>query len=173
MAAEALGRIGDPTAVPALLAALAEPADRVLTHSLTYALIQINDPEATRKGLASDDPAVRRAVLIALDQMGDGQFDPQTVAPLLAASAPELREAASWIAGHHPEWGEALAGFFRERLQAVPKLDPEDRADLERQLARFADSPAIRDLIADGLREVGARQRVSAQSPCERWPIPG
>src|SRR5581483_12380589 len=37
-AAEALGRIGDRSAVPALLAALKQPADRVLQHSLTYAL---------------------------------------------------------------------------------------------------------------------------------------
>jgi HEAT repeat protein len=43
-AAEALGRIGDARAVPDLLEAAASPADRVLEHSITYALIEINVP---------------------------------------------------------------------------------------------------------------------------------
>ena len=38
VAAEALGRIGAREAVPALLAAAGEPADRMLEHSLVYAL---------------------------------------------------------------------------------------------------------------------------------------
>ena len=47
-AAEALGRIGDKAAVPALLEAAGKPADRALEHSLTYALIEIADPEERR-----------------------------------------------------------------------------------------------------------------------------
>src|SRR5204863_2315394 len=35
-AAEALGRIGDATAVPALLEAASKPADRALEHALTF-----------------------------------------------------------------------------------------------------------------------------------------
>ena len=57
-AAEALGRIGDKSAVPALLKAVGElRPDRVLEHSLTYALIEIADPKGTAAGLASDQPA--------------------------------------------------------------------------------------------------------------------
>ena len=52
-ASEALGRIGDRSAVPALLAAAAETTDRVLAHSLTYALIQIADPKASAEGLTA------------------------------------------------------------------------------------------------------------------------
>ncbi len=43
LAAEALGRIGDKSAVPALLKAAGQPADRVLEHGLIYALIEIAD----------------------------------------------------------------------------------------------------------------------------------
>jgi len=38
-AATALGQIGDPRAVTALLAAAARPGDRFNEHSVTYALI--------------------------------------------------------------------------------------------------------------------------------------
>ena len=48
--------------------------------------------------------------------MEGGGLDPDAVAPELASSDPALKETASWIAGRHPEWGDALAGFLRERL---------------------------------------------------------
>lgn len=147
-AAEALGRIGAASAVPALLRALSEPMDRTLSHALTYALIEINDPDSTAHGLSSDNLAVQRASLIALDQMRDGELPASTVAPLLASPDPDLRAAASWIAGRHPEWGSTLAGFFEERLQVAHGLDSPARAELVRQLARFATSEAIRDLVA-------------------------
>src|SRR5262249_30760129 len=72
-AAEALGRIGDKSAVPALLAALAKENDSIVVHSLTYALIEIGDQHSTAAGLnwSKDKKAsVHRAVLIALDQAG-------------------------------------------------------------------------------------------------------
>src|SRR5882672_4248464 len=53
VAAEALGRIGKKSEVPALLAVSAEKHDRVLEHSLIYALIEIADPVATASGFAA------------------------------------------------------------------------------------------------------------------------
>src|SRR5262249_38602481 len=104
-AAEALGRIGDKSAVPEILAASATPSDSVMEHALTYALIEMSDPDGTAKGLASESVSTRRAALIALDQMGGGKLNPESVAPLLTSTEPALKEAASWIAGRHPEWG--------------------------------------------------------------------
>ena len=49
-AAEALGRLGDPAAVPALLSASALATDRAGAHSVTYALIEIADAKGTRAG---------------------------------------------------------------------------------------------------------------------------
>ena len=47
-AAEALGRIGRPEAVPALLEGVRQTAgDRFLQHALVYALLRINDRKAT------------------------------------------------------------------------------------------------------------------------------
>ncbi|WP_165249417.1 PVC-type heme-binding CxxCH protein [Paludisphaera soli] len=149
VAAEALGRIGDRSAIAPIVRALDDAAadDRFLHHSLTYALIQIDDPKATSGALDSANPRVRRAALMALDQMEGGGLDPRRTAALLADADPGVKEAAAWIIGRRPEWGQALAGFFGERLKR-DDLGPDDRKALEGQLASNAASPAVRDLLA-------------------------
>jgi putative membrane-bound dehydrogenase-like protein len=158
-AAEALGRIGDKSAVPALLEALAapeatklsEPSDRVLQHSLTYALIEIGDRDSIAAGLKSSNPYTKRGALIALDKIPSGKMEAATVAEELASSEPALKEAAWWIAGSHAEWGEALAGFLRTRLAAKPGTAAE-RDELTGHLARFARGNAVQKLLVDQLQ---------------------
>jgi len=176
-AAEALGRIGDKSAVPALLAAAnrvrgSKPeltdAARVLEHSLIFAMIEIGDREAvwgaaTRIGGApflplpcgeSEKPQpVRfsRAALLALDQMDGAGLKPETVVPLLTSRDPVLKQTASWIVGRHAEWGGAVANLLRQRLAAGALHEPE-RADLQSQLASLAKSPDIQELLAASLR---------------------
>ena len=179
-AAEALGRIGDGGTVAILLDAVerteGQTEDEVLTHSLTYALIEIADPAATRRGLGSSSSRVRRAVMLALDQMEgpQGQMDtggvgPETVIPLLSSADPLLRETAGWIVGRHVEWGGSLAGYFRGRLAAAKHDATNDdaarhdeakhdgRADLQRELARYAGDAAIQKLLADTVRGDGPK----------------
>ena len=153
-AAEALGRIGDRSAVAELLKALGELSapDRILEHSLTYALIEIDDPKGTSAGLASDQPRVRRAALAALDQMDRGGLKSEQVAEYLSSSDASLKETASWIIGRHSEWAGALAGFFGDRLKNG-KLSVAEQAELERQLARFASAPPIQSLLAENLSD--------------------
>jgi putative membrane-bound dehydrogenase-like protein len=150
--AEALGRIGDPTAVPALLEAAGRAPDRIMEHANTYALIEIDDPRSTRSGLTSSDARTRRAAMVALDQMDGGGLDAKLVAGLLTSDDATLKETASWIVGRHPEWAEALAGVMGARL-ARADLSAADRAELARQLGRFAESAPIRRLLADRLRD--------------------
>jgi putative membrane-bound dehydrogenase-like protein len=157
-AAEALGRIGDKSAVPALLAALGEPCDRALEHSLTFALIEIADPLGTAAGLKSPNPNTRRAALTALDQMEKGGLKDEAVTKELTSPDAKLRETAWWVAGHHPEWAPALAGFLRERL-AVQKISPAERDDLAGQLAKLARSRAGQKFLADELRAVDGKVR--------------
>ncbi len=150
VAAEALGRIGDKGAIPALLKALREPADRTLEHSLIYALIEIADPAATAAGLSSANHSERRGALIALDQMEGGKLQPEEVVRDLSASDPALKETAAWILGRHPAWGTTLVGVFRDRLSR-PEIAPQEAKDIASQLARFSANPSIEKLIGDQL----------------------
>ncbi|MDB5318714.1 MAG: putative rane-bound dehydrogenase [Phycisphaerales bacterium] len=154
-AAEALGRMGDAAAVPALSAALERPVDRALEHSLIYAMIEIGDAKGTGAGLASGSPAVRRAALVALDQMEAGGLKAEAVVADLSAADARLREAAAWIAGRHPEWGDALAETLGRRL-ADRGLSEGDRAELQHQLAKLAKGAAIQELLAARLSNATA-----------------
>ena len=155
-AAEALGRIGDPAAVPALLAAVAKAeGDRVLEHSLIYALIEIGDPEGVRPGLASQDVPTRRAALIALDQMPGDRLAPETLSEFLASDDLELSDAATWIAGLHPDWADKLASFYRRQLYS-DDVEGVRFVALERQLAVYAGAESIQDLLAERLGDVTA-----------------
>lgn len=155
--AEALGRTGDPKVVPALLEALAsEQNDRALDHSLAYALIEIANPGATAEGLKAPSPRVRRAALVALDQMPEGKLDPKAVLAELDAKDAGVKETAWWIAGRHPQWGGQLAGYFREQLKQVEKLTPAERDELTDRLAKFAKNEEVQTLIGDALANTPA-----------------
>ncbi|MES2790001.1 MAG: PVC-type heme-binding CxxCH protein [Planctomycetota bacterium] len=148
LAAEALGRIGDPQQAATLLAAAAAPSDRGRDHAITYALLELQNAPATVAGLQDPNPAVQRTALYVLDQLEDGKLEPQNVAKLLASSDVGLKEAAAWVIGRHPEWSEALVGFFQTRL-ADETLLAADRQELERQLAQFATAASVQKLLAD------------------------
>jgi putative membrane-bound dehydrogenase-like protein len=162
VAAEAVGRIGDKAAVTSLLEASRGVTDRILEHAFTYALIEIADPEGTAAGLAADDPHTRRTALIALDQMPGGGLAPEQILPLLTGAEPLLKETGQWIAGRHPEWGEAMAGFFRDRLAA--NLSGNEAGELQRQLNRFGRNAAIQALLASAANDstLGINARITA-----------
>ncbi len=160
-AAEALGRLGDETAVSALLAAAPNKRDRVLEHSLTYALIELNAPEPTALGLKSSRVAERCSALVALDQMNVKSLSVEMVAPWLAADDARVRQTAAWVASHHPDWGDGLAGFLRQRLTSAD-LNDAARSELETQLAQFASSASIQTLLSDLLSEPGTAPQVKA-----------
>jgi len=162
-AAEALGRFGDSAAVPELLESTANTDDEALLHSLTYALIEIADPAATRGGIESASPQTRRAALIALDQMEPKSLGPQTVVPLLSSNDTSLAETGAWIAGQHPEWGGALAGYFRSRLD-----DPQ----IVKQIQRFTTHPTIQQMLSQAA-EAGRITAVQAMAnaPVDEAPV--
>ena len=85
--------------------------------------------------------------MVALDQMDGGRLDAKATAELLGSTEPALKETASWIVGRHPEWAGALAGVLGERL-ARADLPAAERAELERQLGRFAEAAPIQRLLA-------------------------
>jgi len=161
-AAEALGRIGAKEAVPALLETASQPVDRILEHSITYALIEIADPKGTAAGLESKSSRSIRTAMVALDQMEGGGLDPKFVAGLLASTDPALKETAAWLVGRHRDWAPALAGVLGARLDKAD-LPAAERTELERQLGRFAQAAPIQKLLAARLSDAAA-PRATRQS---------
>ncbi len=152
IAAEALGRMKVKKSIPAILAALADEAnDRVLDHSLTYALIEIGDAKATAEGLKHPSPRVRRAVLAALENIPESKLDAKTMLAEVNDKNTALRETAWWIAGRHPQWGEHLAGYFQERLKQIEKLTPPEQDELVSRFVPFLKTEAVRKIAGDAL----------------------
>jgi len=149
-AAEAIGRIGAKECIDDLLAAAADYRGRFLDHSLTYALIEIGDHQRTVAGLTAESPHTRRAALLALENLSGGGLQPVLVIGLLDSNDSVMADTAWWITQRHPEWADAMEGFFRKNI-LDPQLAPDRLAPLTRHLARFSESPKIQDLMAAGL----------------------
>ena len=155
-AAEALGRIGDARAVMRLIERAGKTVDdRVLEHSITYALIEIGKAGGLAQFLNSTNSRIQRAALVALDQMNESDLKPEQILPLLKSPSPDLRKTTVWVASRHPEWGGALAGFFREHILASDFSD-DDRAEFQAQLAQFVGNDAVQQVIVETLKEPSA-----------------
>lgn len=137
-AANALGRIGRSEAVAELLEAAANlskgNSDRFLQHAYIFSLISINDAAATRRGLSADSFAERHAALLALDQMSNSQLNANDIGPLLAASDPELQQAAINVLARHPEWTSESIQLLDRWLQKE-ELD-DDRLNILAAIVR-------------------------------------
>jgi putative membrane-bound dehydrogenase-like protein len=146
-AAAALGRLKEGKAVNKLLEALARTDDdRMLEHALTYALIEIDQPQATARGLASANPTVRHGALMALSEMESGELSAQQVLPLLTSEISELRQAALMIIQRRDEWKASVAALLDQWLGGAAL--PPARVEVARQLiVRFGGDAAIQDLI--------------------------
>ena len=153
IAAEALGRMGDTIAVANLLDAADKADDRVLQHSIIYALIELADPVVTRKGLIRKDPKTIAAALIALDQMPGGELRATDVIPHLNSADDVLHDAARWVVAQHPEWGGELTQWLRTQLQSLPTTNDQEvsaiEANLESMLVGFSANAATQQLMAD------------------------
>jgi putative heme-binding domain-containing protein len=176
-AAEALGRIGKPEAVPALLEGLRRGGvDRFLEHALIYALIRIDDPKATQSALADPIPRVRQAALIALDQMKHGRLTRAQVVPLLDTADFDLQQAALAVIARRPEWAGETIGLLRQWLGS-PRLSAGQEHALIGALLAFGRQEDVVRLAADALTDPRTPTptrllllRVFARSPLDRLP---
>lgn len=121
-AATALGRIGNPRAIPALLTALETPIDRLLEHAIIHALIELNSPQETTVGLNSTNTLTRRGALIALDQMDNATLTRDMVTPLLDTGNKPLQQTALEIITKHPGWSNEILELLAEWLADSPNL---------------------------------------------------
>ena len=123
-AATALGRLGDPTAIEHLLAALANPIDidRTEDHAIIFALIEIDNVPLTRRGLVSDDPDSQRGALLALDQMTqavDGNLTAEDALRLVVSQNPRTQLAAAHVFSQHADWASHAAEVISPLLAAT------------------------------------------------------
>ena len=148
-AAEAIGRLENEAALPDLLrAASSASTDRVLQHSLTYALIEIGQPiDLVKLGQAKPTAMLERVATIANDQMQGGSVAPSQVVNWLKSKDPILKETATWLVGRHSEWGDSLAEYLRDRVLAENLSDAE-RTEVAQQLAQFSGHTSIQQLLA-------------------------
>ena len=157
----ALGQIGDARGMPALLAAAANPDDRFVEHSTIFSLITLNQPAALRKELTSADFKVRKAALIALDQMNASPLRRDDLRPLLSAPDKDLRAAAVWVVSRHPDWAEVVLRHLGEQLRN-PNTSQDELESAREALFAFAGNPAAQDLIEKLLADpaLGEKQTV-------------
>lgn len=179
-AAEALGRLGKSQAVPAILEGLRRgPGDRFLEHSLIYALIRIGSFENTLSALADPNPHVRRAGLIALDQMNgreealqhpvsrsasamnpyrgntfryvtNRQLTRAHIAPLLGDRDPAVQLALLETISHHSDWTDELLAVARQWVKHS-QLDPSHRDALITALLGAVADSRVQQLVADAI----------------------
>jgi len=153
-AAEALGRVGDVNAPQAILDALADCDQRVEEHSLIYALIELAQLEPLQAAARDARGRVRRAALIALDQMPEVELESTQVIPLLASDDPVLSDVAWWIVSRHPAWANEIVDYFRQEI-AIESAETARHSQLAQRLAKFAHDPAIQRLMGESLMNEG------------------
>lgn len=165
-AATALEQIGQPEAVPALLKAAQNPADRFVEHAVIHALIGLRQTAPLVTALQSPSSNERRAALIALDQMPGADpatrphLEPTHVRPFLTSKDDALWRAGIWAASHHPGWSDLIVTGIRARLDA-PTLSDADLVVLRDVMLSVCKDDEVQRLVAGGLR--GARASLAAE----------
>lgn len=150
-AASALGQIGDAVAVPALLASLKIPVDRVAEHAVIYSLIQIGETAPLRNALKDTSSQVRRAVAIALDQIEADKLPVADIIPLINSQVETDRKTGIWIAARHPSWSRSIVSLVDSLLNQSNTLSSYQE-DLTTLLMAFCENPEVQNLIVDRVR---------------------
>jgi len=135
--------------------------DRTLEHALIYALIRIDNRKLVIAGLGDSSPTVRRAALIALDQMNSGKLSRELVTPLLDTDDPALQKEALTIIGEHEGWAGETLTLLKTWLSEA-ELSPERAAVLRGFLVAQSADPEVQLLIAQSL--TGAETSQSAKA---------
>ncbi len=202
LAAEALGRIGDPAAIPSLLRGLElaknhlrgrEANDRGLDHALTYALIEIGPHADTLLGLTSSDPSgppgrargPRSERRPAESQGRAGELArrrpwPARVGAVDCPPASGMEQRADWLLARAASGPRQRARTSRSSRSAGAARQDEATQSLLADAVRSAEaSPgpariALRAMARSGLKELPAAWvQALAASAVARSPILG
>ncbi len=160
-AAVALGRIGDPGATAALVAALQDPE---LALAAAGALARIGDQgafPALLQLVGNRDVAVRQAAIAALNSIGHPEM-PGHIVQLLEDPDPVVRESALKIAGYfgYPDCLERALTCCRDEIDAVRRAAVEHLP--------FFDDPRVMSALVQALETDTAPVRAAAAGALAR-----
>jgi putative membrane-bound dehydrogenase-like protein len=158
-AATALGQIGDPRALPALLEGTATATDPFVRHALIYSLITFDQPAAIKKGLTHASPRVREAALIALDQMKTKSLSSGQVMKFLSDKSADLQRTALWVISHHPEWSHDVTKYLATRMKKGPLSENEKESFLNILIA-FREDPIVQSFVTDHIKTGTVEQKL-------------
>jgi putative heme-binding domain-containing protein len=145
-AATALGRIGNPDCIPALLAPLASTSDRFMEQALIFAMIEIDAREPVFAGLSNGNPKIQRGALLALDQMSHGGLTEDETAPLLRSKDIGLQKAALDVISRHSGWSKGVVDFLTACLNDQ-KMSPEQSALVAGALRSAIGNRSVQQLV--------------------------
>jgi len=149
-AATALEQIGDSRAIPALLEAARSIEDRFVEHTITHALIQLQQPGLLLSALQSSFPSEQKIALIALDQMENSPLQPDHLRSFLDSKEPELRNTGIWIATHRPEWSNMIVEFIEEWINNLDITEKEE-SELQDLITKFSSDVSLQNFLSDYL----------------------
>lgn len=154
----ALGQIGDARALPALIASAANPEDRFVEHSTIFSLTALNKGTELQRELQSSNYKVRKAALIALDQMDSSPLRREHISPLLKAPDNDLRSATLWVVSHHPDWAPVVLQHIDALLHqggiSSAELDP-----VRDSLLAFSSDAAAQNFVGKLLRDASLGEK--------------
>ncbi len=151
-AATALGQIGNDRAVSALLSASGDPEDRFVEHAIIYSLITLDNPDPLIVALDNPSANVRKAALIALDQMDNSPLRKNHLAPFLASGDAQLQNTGIWVASHHPDWTGIVIDFLATRLE-MAELSDTERVAVTDLMLNFCGDPKLQNFISFQLED--------------------
>lgn len=173
-AATALGQIAHEGSVSALLNAAKGVNDRFVEHAIIYALISINQPEEVRKGLNNNATDVKKAALIAIDQMKDGSLKPDQVIPFLTSNDSIMESTARWVVSHHPEWAPNMIAYLQRQLSKATLNDREQK-QLKDILVSYCGESAMQQFMVTQMASATAEKKLfllDAMSTCDIKEVP-
>ncbi len=153
-AAEAIGRMGNSKSVPALMDGIdIEGTDRILEHSITYALIEMADADSIASFATSQhSPRQQQAAMTALEQLGAAdRLSVEFMLSALDQSDAGCAATAAGLLSEHAEWAPRFAAKIAARFQ-----HSRDAAELPASLVTIArgwkDTQSIQELIGASLK---------------------
>src|SRR5262249_13793390 len=136
------------------------------------------DSKAMIAALKRPQPRIRKAALIALDQMDDSPVAQRHATPFLNDGDAELRRSALWVISRHSnganraDWAGAALSFLRGQLRA-PKFDASEAEPLREARLPFAADQQAQNLVAESLdnRALGVDRQLFLLETIDRCPL--